>query len=229
MSRRADRLFRLVAEMRGRRLAVTAGQLASALAVSPRTLYRDIRDLMASGVPIEGEAGVGYLLDPSFELPPIMFTREETLALLVGLQMTQAFTDPGLGEAARGAEVKIRAILDQPALSMLERQPYRIPITPGGDILRARHQVIREATDARHKLRFSYTDSAGAQSSRTVWPLGLIGWTGRWTLAAWCETRADYRNFRFDRIGTLEALETRYPDRSDRCLKHFLSQVWCPD
>ncbi|MEM9641756.1 MAG: YafY family protein [Pseudomonadota bacterium] len=225
MSRRADRLFRLVSEMRGRRLAVTAGQLASALEVSPRTIYRDIRDLTSSGVPIAGEAGVGYVLDPGFELPPVMFTRDETLALLLGLQMTQAFTDPALGAAAGAAAVKIRAILDDQALEMLERQPYRIPACFADNTQRARHQVIRQATEQRCKLRIDYVDRLGAASRRIVWPLGLIGWSQRWTLLAWCERREDYRNFRFDRIDTLEALTETYPVRQDRSLADYLKQV----
>ncbi len=223
MSRRADRLFRLVAELRGRRLAVTGQALAEALEVSLRTVYRDIADLMASGVPIEGEAGVGYRLDPGFELPPIMFTRDEVQALIVGGQMVQAFTDPGLATAAKSAEAKIRAILDDAALRMVETQPYHVPAMPGDDALRDTHGVIRAATDTKSKLRIEYTDRNGIPSHRVVWPLGIFGWTGRWTLLAWCETRGDYRNFRFDRVRDLVRLDETYPDQADRCLAHYMA------
>ena len=222
MSRRADRLFRLVSELRGRRLAVTAEALASRLEVSKRTVYRDILDLMASGVPIDGEAGVGYRLAPDFELPPIMFTREEVLALLVGGQMVRAFTDPGLARAAEAAETKIRAILDDAALQMVDRQPYRVPVMSWADDLRARHQTIREATEAREMLDLDYLDADGSPSTRRVWPLGLMGWTGRWTLLAWCELRQDYRHFRFDRIAELHRTGDPFPDRPDRSLKDYL-------
>ncbi|MEO0914625.1 MAG: YafY family protein [Pseudomonadota bacterium] len=225
MSRRADRLFRLVAELRGRRLAVTGARLAEALEVSPRTIYRDIADLMASGVPITGEAGVGYRLDASFELPPIMFTRTEVLALLTGTAMVRAFTDPGMAEAAEAADAKIRAILDDPALKALDEQPYRIPLLAADAPHRTHHQRIREAALARQKLRFSYTDREGATSARTVWPLGLMGWTGRWTLLAWCEFRGDYRNFRFDRMADMETLEETFPDRPDRSLRDYLASL----
>ena len=224
MSRRADRLFRLVSELRGRRLAVTAEVLAKRMEVSKRTIYRDIRDLMASGVPIDGEAGVGYVLAPDFELPPIMFTREETLALLVGNQMVSAFTDPGLARAAEAAEAKIRAILDDAALQMVDRQPYRVPVMPWMDDLRARHQIIRQATEAREMLDLDYLDAEGAPSTRRVWPLGLIGWTGRWTLLAWCELRRDYRHFRFDRIEALRPAGEIFPERKDRSLEDFLAR-----
>lgn len=221
MTRRADRLFRLIAELRGRRLAVTGAALAEALEVSTRTVYRDIADLMASGVPISGEAGVGYRLDPGYELPPVSFTREETLALLTGTAMIRAFTDPGLAEAAASAEAKIRAILDEPALSALEAQPYRIPVMDRYAPLRARHQQIREATLARSKLAITYKDAEGAPTTRTIWPLGLIGWTGVWTLLAWCEYRGDFRVFRFDRIEEMAVLEENFPEREDRSLRAY--------
>ncbi len=228
MSRRADRLFRLVAELRGRRLAVTGATLAEALEVSPRTIYRDIADLIASGIPITGEAGIGYRLDAGFELPPIMFNRTETLALLTGTAMVRAFTDPGMAKAAKSAEAKIRAILDDTALKALEAQPYRIPLLEKDDPHRARHQLIREATEARRKLTFTYTDERGKTSTRTVWPLGLIGWTGWWTLLAWCEMREHYRNFRFGRMQALATREETFPAIEERSLHHYLASIATP-
>lgn len=225
MTRRADRLFRLVAELRGRRLAVTARDLAAALEVSPRTVYRDVQALMASGVPVAGEAGVGYRLDPGYALPPVMFTREEVLALLVGGRMVAAFTDPDLGSAARSAEAKIRAILDDAALKMAERQPYRVPVLKADAALRDRHRAIRAAAESRRKLELGYRDADGRDSRRVVWPLGLMAWTGRWTLLAWCETRGDYRNFRFDRIEDLAETGEDFPDRPDRSLAGYMARV----
>lgn len=223
--RKAERLFQLVALLRGRRLAVTAEALADALEVSPRTVYRDIRALEASGVPIDGEAGVGYRLDPGFELPPIMFTRDEVLAILVGGRMVQAFTDPALGAAARSAEAKVRAILDDRAKAMADAQPYRIPRLARDDGLRETHRRIREACEARRKMAILYRDGEGEETRRVVWPLGLIGWSGVWTLCAWCELRVDFRNFRFDRIEDLETLEEPFPDRPDRSLAAYLAGV----
>ncbi|MHA3914836.1 helix-turn-helix transcriptional regulator [Halovulum sp. GXIMD14793] len=222
MSRRADRLFRLVAELRGRRLAVTGQALAEALEVSLRTVYRDIADLMASGVPISGEAGIGYRLDPGFELPPVMFTRDEVQALIVGGQMVQAFTDPVLAAAAQGAEAKIRAILDDEALRMLETQPYSVPVLPEGNQQRQRHGVIRIAIETRTKLRLDYIDKKGTPTLRTVWPLGIFGWTECWTLLAWCEKRDDFRNFRFDQARDLMPLDEVYPTREDRSVAHYI-------
>ncbi len=224
MSRRADRLFRLVDQLRGRRLAVTAAHLAAELEVSVRTIYRDIQDLVASGVPVTGEAGVGYMLDPNFELPPVMFTRDEVLALLVGGRMVQAFTDDGLASAARSAEAKVRAILDDAAKAMADRQPYRVPVMERDDGLRAAHGQVRKAIEVRAKLRLAYEDGTGQVTDRIVWPLGIIGWTGRWTILAWCELRDDYRNFRLDRIQAMATLQEPYPARADRSLAHYMAQ-----
>ncbi|WP_339949331.1 YafY family protein [uncultured Albimonas sp.] len=226
--RRADRLFELVTLLRGRRLAVTGRALAEALEVSLRTVYRDIADLQAQGVPIAGEAGVGYRLSPDFDLPPLMFSRAEVMALLVGGRLAQAFTDPALAAAARSAEAKIRAILDDRLLAEADALPYRAPVIPSDAAMRARHQAIREACEARRKLRLDYRDASGEPSSRTVWPLGLIAWTGRWTLMAWCETRQDYRNFRFDRIERMETLAEVFPQRPDRSLAHYLAGLGAP-
>ncbi|MDF2235500.1 YafY family protein [Albimonas sp. CAU 1670] len=223
--RRADRLFELVTLLRGRRFAVTGRQLAEALEVSLRTVYRDVADLQAQGVPISGEAGVGYRLSPDFDLPPLMFDRHEVLALLVGGRLVQAVTDPALAAAARSAEAKIRAILDDRLLAEADALPYRAPVIPSDDAMRLRHQAIREACEARLKLHLDYRDAAGEASSRIVWPLGLIAWTGRWTLLAWCETREAYRNFRFDRIEAMRTLTEVFPQRPDRSLAHFLETV----
>lgn len=221
--RKAERLFQLVALLRGRRLAITAEALAEALEVSTRTVYRDIRALEASGVPIDGEAGVGYRLDPGFELPPIMFTRDEVLAILVGGRMVQAFTDPALGAAARSVEVKVRAILDDRAKAMADAQPYRIPQLSRDDGLRETHRQIRAACEARRKMTILYRDGEGEKTRRVVWPLGLIGWSGVWTMCAWCELRVAYRNFRFDRIENLETLEETFEDRADRSLQGYIA------
>jgi predicted DNA-binding transcriptional regulator YafY len=221
--RKAERLFQLVAFLRGRRLAITAEALAEALEVSTRTVYRDIRALEASGVPIDGAAGVGYRLAPGFELPPIMFTRDEVLAILVGGRMVQAFTDPALGAAAKTAEAKVRASLDDEAKAMADAQPYRIPLLSRDDALRETHRQIREAAAARAKMAILYRDGEGAKTRRIVWPLSLIGWSGIWTLCAWCELREDYRNFRFDRIEALETLAEAFEDREDRSLRGYIS------
>ena len=222
---KAERLFHLYALLRSRRTAMTAEAIAAALAVSVRTVYRDVRALAQSGVPIDGEAGVGYLLRPGFDLPPLMFTPEELLALMVGVRMVQAFTDPDLARSARQSEQKIRSILTDSLKLNAERQPYRIPILDSDDGLRKVHRTLRLACEGRKKVRAVYCDEQQQKTERVLWPLGIIGWTGRWTLLAWCETRSDYRNFRFDRFDAATCLDETFAPRPDVNITHYFQTV----
>lgn len=223
---KAERLFQLVTLLRARRTAITAEAIAEMMGVSPRTVYRDVQALVHSGVPIEGESGVGYLIRPGEHLPPLMFDADELQALLVGNRMVQAFTDRDLGQAARRAEQKIRSILTDPLKQRAERQPYRIPYVERDDQLRAVHGRLRRACEARQKLQTIYVDEKGIRSERIIWPLGMIGWSGStWTLLAWCELRRDYRSFRFDRFEVLEELAETYPADSEISIGHYLHSV----
>ena len=221
--RKSERLFQLVTLLQGRRTAITAQVLAEKLGVAVRTVYRDIQALVLSGVPIDGEAGVGYMLRAGFDLPPLMFQAEEVTALLVGSRMVQAWTDPALAQAAKQAEAKILAVLTPAMLIAISRLPYRIP-----NFSRPEHEVhglLREATEARHKVSIDYKDMNGQNSTRTLWPLGMVGWGDHWTLLAWCEKRNAYRNFRFDRIQNITLLQEQFPLHQQRNLEHYLTEV----
>lgn len=221
--RKSERLFQLVTLLQGRRTAITAEALAEVLEVSLRTVYRDVQALMLSGVPIDGEAGVGYRLRPGFDLPPLMFRSDETTALLVGSRMVQAWTDPALAEAARRAEAKILAVLTPVMRIEISRLPYRIPVFSNGE--REVHGVLRTACEVRQKVEVTYRDAKGEATTRILWPLGLIGWGERWTLLAWCEKRDAYRNFRLDRVENIAVLPVTYPLHPERSLEHYLTQV----
>jgi len=219
--RRADRLFRIVQYLRGRRLT-TAALLAGRLGVSLRTVYRDVRDLSLSGVPIEGEAGVGYRLKAGFDVPPLMFTLNEIEALAIGARMVEAWGGPVLAESARTAIEKIVAAL--PAERRLAVEQTRL-YAPGFHVDgKAMHQLeaVRAAIGGRRVLRLDYRDAGGKPSAREIWPLALYFWGGAWTIGAWCESRDDFRNFRVDRVSTLETLARRYPDQPGRRLADFL-------
>jgi predicted DNA-binding transcriptional regulator YafY len=222
--RRADRLFRIVQYLRGRRLT-TAAFLAERLGVSLRTLYRDVRDLSLSGVPIEGEAGVGYRLKPGFDVPPLMFTLNEIEALAVGARMVEAWGGPVLAESARTAIEKIVAALPADRRLAVDQTRLYAPgfHVDGKSMLRL--EAVRDAIGARRVLRLDYRDASGKSSEREVWPLALYFWGGTWTVGGWCESREDFRNFRVDRIAELEALERRYPDQPGRRLADFLRAV----
>lgn len=221
--RKSERLFQLVTLLRGRRTAMTGKALAGALGVGVRTVYRDIQALVLSGVPIDGEAGVGYRLRAGFDLPPLMFEIDEVTALLAGNRMVQAWTDPALAEAARRAEAKILAVLTPPMLNEISRLPYRIPVY--GNPERETHGLLRRACDLRLKVSVSYRDMNGLETQRTLWPLGMVGWGDHWTLLAWCELRDEYRNFRFDRILRLDCLPEHFPRHPERNVEHYLTQI----
>ncbi|OQX19848.1 MAG: DNA-binding protein [Desulfobulbaceae bacterium A2] len=222
---KAERLFELALLLRSRRTAMTAEAIAERMGVSPRTVYRDVQALILAGVPVAGEPGVGYMVRPGNHLPPLLFTPDEVQALIVGSRMVQAFTDQDLAQGARTAELKIRSVLTEPLKRHAEQQPYRIPIMASDDGLREVHGTLRRACEQQHKLRVVYRDEKLVQSERTLWPLGMIGWSGCWTLLAWCELRQAYRNFRFDRFESLEVLAEHFSPAAEMSIAHFLQSV----
>ncbi len=221
--RRADRLFRLVQVLRGRRL-VTARALAAKLEVSERTIYRDIRDLTLSGVPIEGEAGMGYVLRRDDDLPPILFDHEEIEALVTGARLVGAWASPRLREAAQGALDKIASALPAERRIAMARTALFAPDFHVDPQVGKTMDVAREGIGARRRLHFDYRDAGGRATRREVRPLALVFWGERWTLAAWCELRRDFRSFRVDRLAR-PTLGERFPDEPGRRLQDYLKQV----
>lgn len=197
--RRADRLFQIVQHLRARRLT-TARQLASWLEVSERTIYRDIQDLSLSGVPVEGEAGSGYRMSREFEVRPIMFTFDEVEALVAGLRMVESWGGPALAAASRAALAKVTLALPVARREEVERSRLFAPdfhLRPETGVVL---ELVRRAIGEHRSLTFEYRDQKGQASARSVRPLGLYYWGATWTLAAWCEMRRDFRNFRIDRM-----------------------------
>lgn len=222
--RRADRLFNLVQLIRGRRLS-TAYFLAGRLGVSERTVYRDVAALQHQGVPIEGEAGVGYRLGAGFDLPPLMFTPREANALVASLRMAQAWLDPGMAADAEAALGKIFSVLPSAARVAAESLPLYAPQIEPDLGTQKNLQLLREAVQARRKVRVDYRDAAGQTSQRVLWPLGCFYWGAVWTLGAWCEMRQDFRGFRLDRMTSPDLLEETYAHQSGRTLADFLRAV----
>jgi predicted DNA-binding transcriptional regulator YafY len=222
--RRADRLFQLVQIIRGRRLT-TAAFLAQRLEVSERTVYRDVADLQHQGVPIEGEAGVGYRLGAGFELPPLMFTQDEASALVAAARLAQSWVDPALARDIETGLGKILSVLPPAARVSAEALALYAPALGLGDALRARLQILREAVQARQKLRLHYRDVSGDASERTVRPLGCFYWGRVWTLSTWCELRNDFRGFRIDRMDAVDVLPERFRDEAGKTLADMLRQV----
>ena len=219
--RRADRLFQLVQLVRGRRLA-TGDWLAARLEVSLRTVYRDIADLQHQGVPIEGEAGVGYRMRAGFDLPPLMFTTDEAKALVACVRLAQPRLDAALALAAEGAMSKVLSVLPTAARAAAESLALYAPVVDMSEATRAHLETLRIATEGRRKVHLHYLDLKDAKSQRTVRPLGSFYWSHVWTLATWCEKRNDFRSFRIDRIAQLAVSDERFRDEPGKTLADLL-------
>ncbi|MBL8300816.1 MAG: YafY family transcriptional regulator [Rhodanobacteraceae bacterium] len=198
--RRADRLFLIIHTLRGRRTALPSRDLARTLGVSQRTIYRDVADLQRSGVPVEGEAGVGYLLRKGSDIPPLMFQPDELEALVVGSRFVQAFAGERLSRAADTALLKINAVLSPELRERSDRSRVFAPDLGQHAVLKAYIDDIHTAIDGHRVVRLDYSDEKGRVSLRDVQPLCLAFWGGSWTLGAWCRLRREFRNFRLDRI-----------------------------
>ena len=225
--RRADRLFQLVQLIRGRRLS-TAAYLAERLAVTPRTIYRDVADLQHQGVPIEGEAGVGYRLGAGFDLPPLMFTQDEAKALVAAVRIAQIGLDADLAQQAEAALGKIMSVLPTAARAAAESQAVYAPLNAVTGLDAATRQCLadlRAATQAQRKVQIAYKDLQNKASQRTLRPLGCFYWGKVWTLAAWCETKNDFRNFRMDRIEKLSVLDVGFKQEAGKTLSDFLRKA----
>jgi predicted DNA-binding transcriptional regulator YafY len=222
--RRADRLFLLIQALRGRRV-VTARRLAELLEVSERTVYRDVQDLQLSGVPIEGEAGVGYVLRRGSDIPPLMFTRDELEALVVGARMVEAWTGRRIARRARQALIKIEAVLPEELKRRTETSRVFAPPVKRHAAIAGRLDELHEAIEARRVVELDYRREDGQGSVRPARPLCLAYWGAVWTLGAWCEMRGDFRNFRLDRIEAFRTLDRTFVETPDISLAAFLRGV----
>ncbi|WP_136636334.1 helix-turn-helix transcriptional regulator [Pseudooceanicola onchidii] len=221
--RRADRLFQIVQYLRGGRLT-TAAQLAEKLEVSERTIYRDIADLIGSGVPVEGEAGVGYVMRAGYDLPPLMFTQEEIVALVAGARLIRAWGGMEMASAAEEALVKINAVLPDAARAQSDRvQIHAMHFGEMSEEVRKRLDRIEAAINGRVTLQVAYAAEDGSRSRRDLRPLGLFFWGKVWTLVAWCELRGDFRNFRVDRMAEMTEAHVFREDR-DKTLRAFYDE-----
>jgi predicted DNA-binding transcriptional regulator YafY len=221
--RRADRLFQIVGVLRRRRTATTATHLAERLGVSERTIYRDIRDLTLAGTPIDGEAGVGYRIRPGYDLPPLMFDRDEIQALVLGARIVRQFGDAGLARASDAILAKVAAIVPADLAPLVAETRLFVPSTIGAGRSAEALTLAREAVMARRKLQLSYANADGAATTRVVRPLGIFFWGRTWTLAAWCELRRGFRNFRLDRVAASAMLDETFEDEPGKALRDMLA------
>lgn len=221
--RRADRLFQIIQILRRKKL-VRACDLAEKLEVSERTVYRDIRDLVSTGVPIDGEAGVGYVLRKGYDLPPLMFNEREVEALVLGARIVESWTDPEMAEAAANVLTKIETVVPEELRNHMSEIALLAPAAHYAAPLSVEPKQLRRAIRDRRKLTFRYLDREDRATERAVRPLALAFYGPVWLLVSWCELRQDFRSFRLDRIDSLQVLpETFRPERG-KLLQDFLKR-----
>ncbi len=226
--RRADRLFRIVQFLRAGRMQ-TARSLAQKLQVSDRTIYRDVQDLQLSGVPILGEAGVGYTLKRDYDLPPLMFDLREITALVLGSRMVAAWGDDELASAANDALRKIEAVLTPALRDKIDAVRMYAPAFPlknqNQTSTRETLEQLRGAVESSRVVQVAYADGTGELTNRRLRPMALLFWGSVWTLVAWCELRNDFRSFRADRFQSLQILEEHFTAQSGQRYEDFLARI----
>jgi predicted DNA-binding transcriptional regulator YafY len=226
---RTTRLFKLMDALRGHRRPVTAARLADDLEVSVRTLYRDIQTLIDLGAPLEGEAGVGYLLRSGFFLPPLMFGEEELEALVLGARWVQGQGDVTLAQAAASALAKIATASPKDLRDKMADTGLWAPRFPTPAEHPTGLRTIRQAMRLEHKLSVTYVDESGATTERVLWPIALAFFQGKRLLVAWCELRNGFRHFRPDRIAALNCTGQPYPTRRAALAKTWRLEHNIPD
>ena len=223
--RRADRLIKITHFLRQRRLAVTANQIAEAFNICKRTVYRDIQCLIDTGAPIIGEAGVGYTIDKRYYLPPITFDHEELEAISLGISMVRQWTDDQFADKAVSAFEKIQAVLPASLQGELEQITTFAVANRPKIPWNVKFSDLREFIRSRQKVNIVYSDENQNETKRTLCPLALLFFNPVWLLAAWCEKRGDFRNFRLDRIQNLSINDESFEDDPYKNLSAYLAKV----
>ena len=224
--RRADRLFEIVQLLRRASAPMTADAIAAELETSRRSVYRDIAALVGQRVPIRGEAGIGYVLERGFDMPPLMLTSDEVEAVVLGAQWVLVHADQGLARAAADVLAKVAAVIPEQLRAAID-DPAVITPPAGSERLYAGVDVarLRAWSLQGRKLTIHYADEGGSETERTIWPF-LVGYMDRVRmLIAWCELRGDFRMFRTDRLGAVAFLDERYPERRATLRKRWLAMM----
>jgi predicted DNA-binding transcriptional regulator YafY len=223
--RKAARLFEIIQILKLAKAPVTGAQIAARLEVTLRSIYRDIAALQAMRVPIEGERGIGYILRPGFDLPPLMFTIEETEAVVLGMALIDRTADAGLKQAAKRVLAKIAAAVPPPLRDSLAPRTLHAwgsvaPLPEGLDL-----GLVRAAIRAEEKLSLDYRDEQGRATQRIIQPIALIYYSETATIVGWCELRQALRNFRADRVAECQPTGTYFQGEGDR-LRSLWMEGW---
>ncbi len=224
-----ERLNAILIHLQSKRI-VKASEIAERFEISLRTVYRDIRALEESGVPIGAEAGVGYFLMDNYKLPPIMFTKEEASALLFGEKLIEKMSDDGMKVEFCSALFKIKAILNPEEKDRLEKLQNQISVlnftSSNENFNRLFLSEIQQALVSKQVLEIDYQAGYGAPATqRMVEPIGLCNYSRRWHLFAWCRLRSEYRDFRLDRIRDLRISTENFKGKQHISMDEFIRQI----
>lgn len=221
MTTRGTRLLHLLDDLRRRRRPVSGARLAEQLGISLRTLYRDIDALRGQGADIVGDPGVGYLLRDGFLLPPLMFSPDELEAVVLGMRWVASHADPELAAASGRALDRVVGVLPESLRLQVETSGLFAPSWHPAPLPEPWLPTLRRAIREGHAVRMQYRDARGAATERVVWPFAMAFLAELRLLAAWCETRADFRHFRADRVVALEDTGRRYPEQRHRLIRRW--------
>jgi len=226
---RTERLLALIQVLRRHRRPVTGRQLAEEMSVSLRTIYRDLQTLIAQGAPVDGEAGIGFVLRPGFLLPPLMFRDDEIEVLVLVSRWVAQQSDRALANTAQDVIAKITTVLPERLKEQVEFAGlFPVPAKhAAADVVDA--GLLREAILREHKLHIVYRDAQGRSTRRVIWPLALAFYEQVRVLVAWCETRRGFRHFRTDRIASADFTPTAFPRRRRLLLREWRAQEGIPD
>jgi predicted DNA-binding transcriptional regulator YafY len=219
--RRSDRLFDIIQRLRTVAKPITAAALAEELEVTPRTVYRDIATLQARRVPIEGAAGVGYVLRKGFDLPPLMFTIDEIEAIAVGARLVRRLKDPKLQEAAETVLAKVTVVVPERLRQHIADTPVYVSPGMAAEAEGADLAEVRAAIRDSRKLYIAYADEQGRRTNRVIWPIAMAYYVDVTLVGAWCELRADYRNFRVERIQSSKVLDEHFDQHGGRLFREW--------
>ena len=225
LMRRADRLFEIIEIMRERPSAVTALSLSCELGVSERTIYRDIAGLQGQGVPIEGEAGIGYVLRPGFHLPPLMFTMDEIETIVLGARLAAQRGGESIEKTAERVLAKVKSAVPDNLQSRMENVALYAPPMFGVGHGIVDMALVNDCIRSQLKVEIEYSDANDNASKRIVWPVAIAFFAGSTLMSAWCELREAFRHFRTDRITNFYVTTEKYDGGNGRLLEAWKEEV----
>ncbi|WP_028974580.1 helix-turn-helix transcriptional regulator [Spirochaeta cellobiosiphila] len=222
---RSERLMQILEQLRLQPYGLRAQDLASSMNVSLRSIYRDVATLQAQGVPIEGEAGIGYVLRSGYFLPPLTFTTDEIESLVLGIRWVLEHGDSSLKEGAQSSLARIKSVLPEHLQKQIAASTLLIPSEEKPLINDHLMLRLRQIIQKERKLNILYRDLKDQESQRCIWPFAIAYFRNAYILMAWCEERADYRHFRIDRIQSLGYLGEKYPKTKADLLRTWQEKI----